>query len=72
MPNIQIKNLLGQSVKISLKKPGEKKAVEVTLQPHETLPNQRRPNDIVEDEVTPYTKGLVTRKFVRVRPVRAA
>lgn len=67
MSKVQIKNLLGQSVKISLKKPGSNRAVEVTLQPHETLPNPRRPYAIGEDEVTDFTKGLVTRKFIRLR-----
>ncbi len=64
---VQIKNLLAQSVKISLHSENSKRPVEVTLQPHETLPNPRRPYAIGENDITVYTEGLVARKFLRVR-----
>lgn len=69
--NVRIKNLLPQSIKISLQR-GQMKAVEVTLQPREALPNERHPDEISETELTSYTKGLAASRYIRITPVANA
>ena len=63
--SVRIKNLLNQSVRVSLQKPGQR-LVEVTLPPHGAIPSAKNPTAIAEEDVTIYTRGLAKAKRVRV------
>ena len=66
--NVRIKNLLNQSVKVSLQRP-HSRLVEVTLPPRGELPNKDRPAAIAVEEVTTYTRGLEGQKRIRITEV---